>query len=238
MNEALVVVVRSIIGYISLFIFTRVLGKQQISQLTFFDYVLGITIGSLAGTLTTDLSSRAWPHWVGLFTWSVLSYLMQLITMKWMYAAKYINGDPNIVIINGKIMEEALKKMKYRIDDILQLLRDKDIFDLSEVEFAILEPNGKISVLKKAENNPVTAKDMKISVSPSKLSTGLIYDGMIIEENLAKIKKDKKWLMKELKKQKIKDVSEVVLATLESTGNLYIDKYEDGIKNKDNIKNK
>ncbi len=232
------VVVRSIIGYISLFIFTRVLGKQQISQLTFFDYVLGITIGSLAGTLTTDLSSRAWPHWVGLFTWSVLSYLMQLITMKWMYAAKYINGDPNIVIINGKIMEEALKKMKYRIDDILQLLRDKDIFDLSEVEFAILEPNGKISVLKKAENNPVTAKDMKISVSPSKLSTGLIYDGMIIEENLAKIKKDKKWLMKELKKQKIKDVSEVVLATLESTGNLYIDKYEDGIKNKDNIKNK
>lgn len=238
MNEALVVVVRSVIGYISLFIFTRVLGKQQISQLTFFDYVLGITIGSLAGTLTTDLSSRTWPHWVGLFTWALLSYLMQLITMKWMYAAKYINGDPNIVIMNGKIMEEALRKMKYRIDDILQLLRDKDIFDLSEVEFAILEPNGKISVLKKAEYNPVTAKDMNISVSPSKLSTGLIYDGMIIEENLDKIKKDKKWLMKELKKQKIKDVSEVLLATLESTGGLYIDKYEDGIKNKDNKKNK
>lgn len=230
MNEALVVVVRSIIGYISLFIFTRALGKQQISQLTFFDYVLGITIGSLAGTLTTDLSSRAWPHWVGLFTWALLSYLMQLITMKWMYAAKYINGDPNIIIMNGKIMEEALRKMKYRIDDVLQLLRDKDIFDLSEVEFAILEPSGKISVLKKAENNPVTAKDMKISVSPSKLSTGLIYDGMIIEQNLDKIKKDKKWLMKELKKQKIKDVSEVLLATLESTGDLYIDKYDDGIK--------
>ncbi|MEW9094290.1 MAG: DUF421 domain-containing protein [Clostridiaceae bacterium] len=238
MSEGLVVVVRSIIGYFSLFIFTRALGKQQISQLTFFDYVLGITIGSLAGTLTTDLSSRAWPHWVGLFTWSILSFLMQFITIKWMYVAKYVDGEPTIVIMNGQIMEDALRKIKYRIEDILQLLRNKDIFDLSEVEFAILEPNGNISVLKKAEHIPLTAKDMNISVSPSNLSTELIYDGMIIKENLAKIKKDKNWLIKELKKQNVKDISQVFLATLESTGNLYIDKYEDNGKNTNNTKNK
>ncbi|MBU5485907.1 DUF421 domain-containing protein [Clostridium sp. MSJ-11] len=236
MSEGLVVVVRSIIGYFSLFIFTRALGKQQISQLTFFDYVLGITIGSIAASLTTDLSSRAWPHWVGLFTWAILSFLLQSMTIKWMYIAKYVDGEPTIVIMNGEIMEDALRKMKYRIEDVLQLLRNKDIFDLSEVEFAILEPNGNISVLKKAEHNPLTPKDMNISVQPSNISTELIYDGMIIEENLAKIKKDKNWLIKELKKQKVKDISQVFLATLESTGNLYIDKYEDNGKNKDNTK--
>ena len=109
MNEGLVVLVRSTIAFFSLLIFTRIIGKEQISQLTFFDYVLGISIGSIAASLTTDLSSRAWPHWIGLLTWAVLGYLMELITMKWRYAAKYLEGEPTIVIMNGKIMESALK---------------------------------------------------------------------------------------------------------------------------------
>ena len=90
MNEGLVVLVRSIISFFTLLIFARLLGKEQISQLTFFDYVLGITIGSIAASLTTDLSSRAWPHWIGLLCWAGLGYLMELISMKWRYAAKYI----------------------------------------------------------------------------------------------------------------------------------------------------
>ena len=110
MNEGLVVFVRAIIAFFSLLIFAKILGKQQISQLTFFDYALGITIGSIAATLTTDLSSRAWPHFVGMLTWCLLGYLMEYITEKWRYAAKYIEGEPTIVIMNGKIMESALKK--------------------------------------------------------------------------------------------------------------------------------
>ena len=101
MNEGLVVFVRAIIGYFSILIFTKILGKQQISQLTFFDYVLGITIGSMAATLTTDLSSRAWPHWIGLITWALLGYLFQIITVKWRFASKMITGDPKIVIVDG-----------------------------------------------------------------------------------------------------------------------------------------
>ena len=139
MNEGLVVLVRAIIGYFSILIFTKILGKQQISQLTFFDYVLGITIGSMAATLTTDLSSRAWPHWIGLFAWAILGYLFQLITVKWRFAAKMITGDPKIVIVDGLILEKSLKKMKYTAYDLVQLLRNKDVFDLKEVEFAILE---------------------------------------------------------------------------------------------------
>jgi uncharacterized membrane protein YcaP (DUF421 family) len=231
LNEGLVVFVRSIIGFFSLLIFARVIGKEQISQLTFFDYILGITIGSLAGTLTTDLSSRAWPHWVGLITWAALGYLMERISMKWRYAAKCLEGEPAIVIMNGKIMEDVLKKMKYTVSDMLVLLRNKDVVNLNEVAYAIIEPNGAISVLKKPEFLPLTPKDMNIQVKPSGIGTEIIYDGIVIEENLKQLNKDEKWLYNELKKHGLKDPAEVFLLTLDPVGNLYIDKYKDHIKN-------
>lgn len=227
MNEGLVVLVRSIISFFSLLIFTKILGKQQISQLTFFDYALGITIGSIAATLTTDLSSRAWPHFVGLFVWAFLGYLMQLITEKWRYAAKYIEGEPTIIIMNGKIMEDALKKMKYTAADIMGLLRIKDVFDLSQVDFAIIEPNGQLSVLKKPEYEPLTPKDMSIIKAPSGISTELIYDGVLIGQNLKQLNKSEKWLMDQLKMHEVKDISDVFLATLTPSGSLFIDKYDD-----------
>ncbi|MCM0649637.1 DUF421 domain-containing protein [Clostridium swellfunianum] len=230
MSEGLVVLVRSIIGFFSLLIFAKLLGKEQISQLTFFDYVLGITIGSIAATLTTDLSSRAWPHFVGLLGWCVLGYLMEYITMKWRYAAKYIEGEPTIVIMNGKIMESTLKKTKYRASDVMELLRNKDIFDLTQVDFAIIEPNGQLSVLRKPEYEPLTAMDISIKKNSSGISTELIYDGILFEENLRQLNKDRKWLLNQLKTHGIKDISEVFLATLNPAGSLYIDKYEDHIK--------
>jgi len=230
MDEGLVVIVRAFIGFFSLLIFTRVMGKEQISQLNLFDYMLGITIGSIAATLTTDLSSRAWPHWVGLVTWCLLGYLMDLITSKWRYASKVLEGEPAIVIMNGKIMDNVLKKMKYRISEILELLRNKNVFDVNQVDFAIIEPNGQLSVLLKPEYLPLTPKDMKQPASPSGISTELVYDGLIIDENLRQLNKDKAWLLKELKKQGIKDISEVFLVTLNPAGSLYVDKYEDHLK--------
>ncbi len=230
MNEGLVVFVRSIIGFFSLLIFAKILGKQQISQLSFFDYVLGITIGSIAASLTTDLSSRAWPHFVGLFTWALLGYVMEDITLKWRYASKYIDGEPTIIIMNGKIMENALRKMKYKISDIMGLLRNKDVFDLSQVDFAIIETNGQLSVLKRPEYAPLTAQDMNISTTSTGISTELIYDGILIDQNLRQLNKSKKWIMHQLNIQGIKDVSEVFLATLTPSGSLYLDKYKDHIK--------
>lgn len=235
MDEGLVVIVRAFIGFFSLLIFARIIGKEQISQLNFFDYVLGITIGSIAATLTTDLSSRAWPHFIGLLTWCILGYLMEIISSKWRYAAKFLEGEPTIVIMNGKIMENVLKKMKYRISEILELLRNKGVFDVTQVDFAIIEPNGQISVLLKPEHLPLTSKDMNIAVSPSGISSELIYDGILVEENLKQLKKDKTWLLKELKKQGIRNISDVFLATLNPSGSLYVDKYEDHLKNMTDI---
>jgi uncharacterized membrane protein YcaP (DUF421 family) len=227
LNEGLVAFVRAIIGFFSLLIFAKILGKQQISQLSFFDYVLGITIGSIAASLTTDLSSRAWPHFVGLFTWALLGYVMECITLKWRYASKYIDGEPTIIVMNGKIMENALRKMKYKVSDIMALLRNKDVFDLSQVDFAIIEPNGQLSVLKKPEYEPLTPKDMNILKAPTGISTELIYDGILIDQNLKQLNKTEKWIMDQLKMQEIKDVSEVFLATLTPSGSLYVDKYDD-----------
>jgi uncharacterized membrane protein YcaP (DUF421 family) len=231
MNEAVIVFVRGIIAFFTLLIFTRALGKLQISQLSFFDYVLGITIGSTASSLTTDLTSRAWAHWVGLFTWSFLVFILQKVTLKWRKASKYIDGEPTVVIMNGAIMENTMCKMRYRLSDLQEQLRVKGIFDLSHVEFAILETNGSLSVLKKADYEPVIAKDLKIGTLYKGLSTELIYDGVILDQNLSQVHLDRQWLMEKLKAMKINHPEEVFLASLDTEGNLYVDTYQEHIKN-------
>ncbi|MCB2299380.1 DUF421 domain-containing protein [Clostridium tagluense] len=230
MNEGLIVLVRGIIGFFTLLIFTRILGKQQVSQLTFFDYVVGITIGSTASSLTTDLTSRAWPHWVGLFTWTALCLILQLITLKSKTAEKYLDGQPTIVIINGKILEQSMKKFRYTIGDLLSQLRDKDIFDIDQVAYAILEKDGQLSILKKTQYDPVTPKDLNLKTSPASIDFEVIYDGSILQDSLDKINRNERWLMKQLKSKGINDASEVFLAIYNATSGLHIDLYKDHIK--------
>lgn len=230
LNEGIVVFVRAIIAFFSLLIFARLLGKKQISQLTLFDYILGITIGSIAATMTTDLSSRAWPHWVGLVTWVVAGLAIDLITTKSRYAAKCIEGEPTIIIMDGKILEDNMRKLRYDATNLQQQLRNKDIFDLNEVHYAVLEPNGDLSVLKKPELQPVTAKDMNITVPNTGIGIELIYDGVVVDLNLKQINRNRKWLRSELKKYGVKDPSEVFLATYEASGSMYVDKFKDKIQ--------
>ena len=200
MNEGLMTFVRGIIGFFTLLIFTRILGKQQVSQLTFFDYVVGITIGSTASSLTTDLTSRAWPHWVGLLTWTGLCFILQLITLKSKTAEKYLDGQPTIIISNGKILEKSMKKYRYTIGDLLSQLRDKGIFDLDNVAFAVLEKDGQLSILKKTECAPLSTKDLKLKIPPASIDYEVIYDGSIVQDNLTTINRSEKWLMHILNK--------------------------------------
>lgn len=229
LNEVLVVIVRGVIAFFTLLIYARILGKQQISQLTYFDYILGITVGSTASSLTVSLETRAWPQWIGLLTWVGLAIILQFITLKWRFASKFIDGEPTVVVMNGRIMEGALKKMRYRLSDFLEELRVKGLFDLSEVEFAVLETNGQVSVLKKSEFQNVTLKDLHLPSRYKGLSTELIYDGVIFDQNLRQVNLDRAWLEKELTKQGINDPAEVFLASLDTGGNLYVDKYRDRI---------
>ena len=232
MDEGLIVLVRGIIGFFTLLIFTRILGKQQVGQLTFFDYVVGITIGSTASTLTTDLTSSAWAHWVGLLTWTVLCFSLQLITLKSKTAEKFLDGEPTIIITNGKVLEKSMKKFRYTIGDLLPQLRDKGIFDLNEIAYAVLEKDGKLSILKKTEYDSVTPKDLKLETPTDSIDIEVIYDGSILKDNLASINRNEKWLMIKLKKQDINDAAEVFLATYNATSGLFIDLYEDGLEDK------
>lgn len=230
MNEALIVAVRGIIAFFTLLIFARILGKQQISQLTFFDYIVGITIGSMASTLTTDLTSTAWSHWVGLLIWTCASFILQIITLKSKAAGEYLDGKPTIVIMNGKILEDSMKKSRYRLSELLEQLRSKDVFDLNQVAFAILEKDGQLSVLKKPEFQPATPKDLNLKPDTNIIGTELIYDGIIVEQNLKNINKNRNWLMSQLKKQGINSYSEVFVATFNAPDKLYVDLYKDYIQ--------
>lgn len=227
MNEGLVVISRGIIAFFTLLIFTRLLGKQQVSQLTLFEYILGITIGSTASTLTTDLSSSAWAHWVGLLVWTLLVYIMQYISIKFPNIMKYINGQPEVLIVNGKIQDKKMKMLRYSLADLLEQLRVNNVFDISQVEFAVLETNGQLTVLKKSQYQTVTPFDMGLNTQYSGITTELILNGIVIEENLRKVNLDYKWLTDELIKRKINSPGEVHLATLNTSGELYIDLYND-----------
>ncbi|MGI6145063.1 MAG: DUF421 domain-containing protein [Clostridia bacterium] len=235
MNEVLVVVVRGLIAFFTLLIFTRLLGKQEISQLTYFDYINGITIGSIAASLTTNLNNRAFTEWMGLATWTGAVLLLHIITLNSRYLSKYLDGEPTIVIMNGKIMDSAMKKMRYRLSELMAQLRMNNVFDISQVEFAILETSGKLSVLKKSSYQPVTPHDLNIPTKYMGLSIELISDGKIIDQNLKQINLDRYWLEDQLKAKGINDPSEVFLAVIDTQGNLYIDKYDDPMENPINI---
>ena len=230
MNEGLVVGARSIIAFMTLLVFARLLGKQLVSQLTFFDYVLGITIGSIAASLSVDLESRAWPHWVGLAVWTVAVLAIQVASTKSKVAAKIFMGEPVVVISKGKLLEEAMGRMRYTASDLLEQLRNQGVFDISTVDFAVLESDGQLSVLLKPEHRPATVQDLALQPENSGMSAQLIFDGQVIPENLQAAGVDDAWLTRQLQQQGINNAAEVFLASYHpSTQTLYIDRYEDGI---------
>ncbi|WP_374019512.1 DUF421 domain-containing protein [Paenibacillus thiaminolyticus] len=229
MEETWVVVVRSIIAFFSLVIYARLLGKQQVGNLSYFDYINGITIGSMAGTLATDLSSKGWSHFFGLFMFVLITFFFQYTTLKSRFFSKTVDSEPTIVVQNGKILEKNLNKMRIRYDEIMMLLRQKNAFDITSVEYALLEPNGKLSVLLKSEHQPLTPKVMNLNVPTTDLMTEVIQDGVILTDNLERRQKTTKWLHRQLKAQGIESIKEVSYAAILPDGTLYVDKFKDDL---------
>lgn len=226
MPEFLAIILRAAAAFFTLLIFTRILGKQQVSQLTFFDYIIGITVGSIAADII-DSNRSLVMELIGLSAWMCFAFLLQIITLKSRKLGKLIDGDPVVVIKNGKILENNMAKMRYKSKELLEQLRLKGAFNLSDVEFAVLETNGSLSVLKKSQHLPVTPNDLNIPTKYNGLSTAVILEGEIIQEKLEKYKLNQDWLLNELNKQGITDIKQVFIGSLDSSGNLYVDKYKD-----------
>ncbi|MCW3790465.1 DUF421 domain-containing protein [Paenibacillus sp. LS1] len=231
MEETWVVAVRSIIAFLTLIIYTRVLGKQQMGNLTYFDYINGITIGSIAGTFATDLSSKAWIHFVALTIFTIITIIFQSITLKNRTISKLMDSDPTLIIQNGKILEQNLRKMRVKFDELTMMLRQKDVFDITTLDYAILEPDGSLSVVLKPENQPLTAKDMHMHPPKSKLMTEIIIDGLLIKQNLEERNKDINWLSEQLKKQNI-TIQDIAYAAILPNDKLYVDLFKDKITEK------
>lgn len=235
MPESIIVIVRAIISFFSLLVFTRLLGKQQIGQLSFFDYITGITIGSMAASLTTDLSSRAISHWWGLFTWTAFAFGLQILTTKVRWWSKIIDGEPAVIVHNGMILERNMDRLNYKLSDLMEHLREKNVFNITDVEFAILETDGKLSVQKKSQYEPITPNDLNIPTKYKGVQTELISEGVILHQNLEQVHITEEWLLSELQKRGYPDLNKLNYVSLYTDGTLYIDTYEDHLVDETNM---
>ncbi len=226
MLEGPAVVFRGVIAFLTLLILARILGKTQISQLTYFEYIVGITVGSITASMTVDLNIRPLSGWIGLVTWIVLAAVLEYVTIKWRWAAKILKGEPTVVVAEGQILENNLRIMRYEIDDILGLCRNKGVFDVSDLKVAILETNGDLSIQKWPDLRPLTPRDIGMAKGAEQLATELIYEGEIMEHNLHMLRLDRDWLETQLSTRDL-SMEEVAFAALDSEGKLYVDLYRD-----------
>lgn len=213
-NELFNVVIRGLLSLITLFLVTKLIGKKQVSQLSLFDYVIGISIGNFAAEMTINLESEELYGIIAVLLFGGIAYLVSVGTMKSIKLRRFFMGSPTILIEHGKILQDNFYKVKYDINDMLEQCRVNGYFDISEIDYAIVEANGELSILAKSEYLPVNRNDMKLKVSKNGLCANVIIDGKVMYNNLKKIKKDEKWLNKELK-LKGKDISDIILATVD-----------------------
>lgn len=227
MPEYLLILIRSIIAFFVLFILTRIMGKKQLSQLTFFDYIVGITIGSIAATMSVDQNIKISNGLVSLVVWGALPLLLAYIGLKSGRLLRLTDGRPAIVIKQGQVLEEEMKKNQLAVDELMMMLREKGAFKVEDVELAIFETNGELSVMKKTDADYITPSTLGLKVPAEGAPSLLIADGQILYENLAALKLDKMWLLKEIKKQGAYDEKDVFIAQVDSNKKLYVDRYRD-----------
>jgi len=229
MPEWLDIAVRSVLFVVVLFFMTKLVGKKQIAQLSFFEYVTGITIGSIAAESIMGLDGKIINGLIAIIIVAAIPLIVGLISLKSKKFRDFTEGKGTIFIKDGKVMEDNLKKERITADELLQLLRRKDVFQVSDVEFAVLEPTGDLSVMLKKENQPLTPKDLDMKVASIKEPQTVIMDGKILDEPLATIGYSRGWLKTELEKLGV-TVENVYLGQVNSYGELTVDLFDDKLQ--------
>jgi len=201
------ILLRVSLGFIILLILVRIIGNKQLGQLNVFTYISGIVIGSMVGDIILHSDIKFWPSMLGVGLWVIFAICVELLSLKNIKARELLDGQPIILIKKGKISYAALKKERLNIDDLTMMLRTNNAFSISDVEYAILEANGDLSVLK---------KDAK------EFATAIITDGRIVTKNLKELNKSEKWLTDALSELNIRNKSDVLYAELQKNGQLYV----------------
>lgn len=199
------------LSFLCLFIVAKVVGHKQISQLNFFDYVMGISVGSIAAEMATEVEAT-WKPFVAMVVYGITSVILSVIMTKFQRTRKYINGAPSILMDNGKIYRKNLKKAKLDLSEFMVLCREQGYFDLGGIQTAVYEYNGKLSILPVSTARPVTPEDLSLRPEQDYIFAELIMDGRILEGNLKRMGFDRTWLAKQLEQQGFHTAQEVFLA--------------------------
>ena len=202
------ILIKGYMSLIFLFLIIKILGKKQVSQLNVFDYVIGISLGNIAAEMTINSDISITNGFLAMIIYGSCSLFVSYITSKSIFARRIISGVPVVLIEDGKISKKQLKKVKLDVNDLLQDAREDGIFDITKVDYAIMEASGKVTFLLKSSDEPVTRSDMNVeSVNPG-LTANLVMDGNIMYDNLKSFGKDKRWLYRKIKEHgySIKDI--------------------------------
>ena len=194
-----------------LFLVAKCIGHKQIAQLDFFDYITGITIGSIAAEMATELE-EPWKPLTAMFLYGGVTLLLSIISNKFPRSRKYLNGSPTILMDNGKLFYKNLKKAKLDLSEFMVMCRQQGYFDLTNIQTAVFEYNGKLTILPVTSQRPATPKDLNVIPDQELLFTELIMDGRILEENLKRMGLDLTWLDKQLKQRHVHSPKDVILA--------------------------
>ncbi|SHH17819.1 DUF421 domain-containing protein [Desulfosporosinus lacus] len=211
-----------ILGFFSLLLFTRLIGKTQITQLTAFDFISALIMGELLGNAIYDDDTGVVEILFAISVWGLLIFAIQLVGQKSITLRKLLEGEPSLVIQKGVLNRQALKKNRMNINELQSLLRDKDVFSVREVEYGVLEANGSLTILRKPEFDAPTLKDLNITGSPKSLPMLLVSDGIILNQDLVKIGKDESWLKTELEKQGYFEINNIFCAEWREEDGLFV----------------
>nr|WP_312579187.1 DUF421 domain-containing protein [Sedimentibacter sp.] len=212
----------SIGSAVVMFLLTKIMGKKSISQLTMFDFVIGITIGSIAAEMATSLETDYLKPLLAMVVYALLSILISYAMTKSIVLRRFLYGKSLILFQDGEINDKNLKKSRLDVSEFLTQCRNSGYFNIGNLQTAILEPNGKISFLPLSTQRPATPKDLKINPQSEKPLVNVVIDGKILQNNLKFTGNDEKWLYRKLKAQGIQDLSEVFLATCDVSNEISV----------------
>lgn len=198
--EIIKVILTSVLSVAALFVIGKFMGHKQLSQMDFYDYISGITIGSIAAELATELEEPLKPL-IALVVYGIVSVMLGFITHKFPRTRKYVNGSPTILMNDGKLYRKNMKKAKLDLSEFMVLCREQGYFDLNDIQVAVFETNGKLSILPVSPKRPATPEDLGLQPKPAHIHTEVIMDGRILDDNLKRMGVDSRWLEKQLKEQ-------------------------------------
>lgn len=229
MPEWILILIRSILMFFLVITFLRFIGRKQTSQMTFSDFVIGITIGGIAALISLNIVTNLAYGLIALGVWVLMSVVVNYLSLKSKWFHDLVRGRETVLIRHGKVLEDNLKEVKYTGEELLSQLRRKNIFNMADVEFAVMEANGEVSVMVKSEQTPVTPKHLEWKVASQAEPQTIILDGNILDEGLRNQGLNRAWLKVELDKLGISPEN-VFIGQVDSSGDLYVDLFDDAIQ--------